>query len=64
MKKDQQLHALEQRHKELLHRVRLPDTLLHKDTPPVLQKLDLQVARRLVAQAPAQWLEAVPSARA
>lgn len=53
MKKDQQLHALEQRHKELLHRVRLPDTLLHKDTPPVLQKLDLQVARRLVgAQQP------------
>ncbi len=53
MKNDQQLHALEQKHKELLHRIRLPDTLLHKDTPPVLQKLDLQVARRLVgAQQP------------
>jgi hypothetical protein len=47
------LSPLEAQHRELLHRLRLPDTLLHKDTPVVLQKLDLQHARRLVgAQQP------------
>lgn len=54
MKSSHQLQALENQHKELLHRIRLPDTLLHKDTPPALQKIDLQVARRLVG-APQPW---------
>lgn len=53
MKNNAQLQALEAQHKEILHRIRLPDTLLHKDTPPALQKIDLNLARRLVgAQQP------------
>lgn len=53
MKNANSLSPLEAQHRELLHRLRLPDTLLHKDTPVALQKLDLQHARRLVgAQQP------------
>lgn len=48
MKNTNPSSPLEAQHRELLHRSRLPDTLLHKDTPVVLQKLDLQQARRLV----------------
>ena len=48
-----QLKALEVQHKELLNRLRLPETLLHKEVPPALQKVDLNLARRLVgAQQP------------
>ena len=48
MKNNPQLQALELQHKTLLHRLRLPDTLLHKDTPSALQRIDLNLARRLV----------------
>ena len=51
MKTHSQLQALELQHKNLLHRLRLPETLLHKDTPAALQKIDLNQARRLVGAA-------------
>ncbi len=46
--------ALERQHKELLNQLCLPETLLRKNTPEALRKLDLNVVRRLVGT-PQSW---------
>ena len=54
MKNISQSAALEQQHKELLHQLCLPETLLRKNTPEPLRRLDLNTVRRLVG-APQPW---------
>ncbi len=54
MKNTEKLAALEQQCKDMLHHLCLPETLLRKEAPVTLQKLDLNLIRRLVG-APQPW---------
>ncbi len=43
-----QVHDLQQQMRHLLRRLQLPDTALRPDAPPILKRMDLQAATRLL----------------